>query len=112
MLKTLLSVGHALRYGPGGLTRALVAASAGDQARDAGDWPTAAREYTRAVEANPGLSAIWVQLGHALKEMGDLPGGEESYRRALAIDDENADTHLQRGHVLELQERWKEDAES
>jgi tetratricopeptide (TPR) repeat protein len=84
----------------------------GDRARDQRDWPAAAAWYREALEANPGLAAIWVQLGHALKEQGDLAGGAEAYRQSLKLADAIADTHLQLGHVLKLQGRMAEAAEA
>lgn len=75
----------------------------GDRARDARNWAVAARHYRQAVERQPGLMPIWVQLGHALKEQGDFDGAEGAYRRALALDPSAADTHLQMGHLLKLQ---------
>ena len=47
---------------------------AGDQARDARDWPAAAKAYKAVLDDDPGLGPIWVQYGHALKEAGDTPG--------------------------------------
>ena len=75
----------------------------GDKARDVRNWAVAARHYRQAVEHQPGLMPIWVQLGHALKEQGDYDGAEGAYRRALALDPAQADTHLQMGHLLKLQ---------
>jgi hypothetical protein len=43
-----------------------------DQARDAGDWASAARLYAEGLKIEPGQPAIRVQLGHALKESGQL----------------------------------------
>lgn len=79
-----------------------------DQARDARDWPTAASGYRKALEADPRQPAIWVQLGHALKEQGDFAGAEAAYHKSLLLDDSTADTHLQLGHVLKLQGRMGE----
>lgn len=74
----------------------------GDAARDARDWPSAARLYQEAVDIDPSIAPIWVQLGHALKESGDLRGAEGAYRRAIELAPEVADTHLQLGHALKL----------
>jgi glycosyltransferase involved in cell wall biosynthesis len=54
------------------------------------------------------MAGIWVQFGHALKESGDLKAAETAYRRSLEINELNADTHLQLGHVLKLQNRRQE----
>lgn len=84
----------------------------GDKARDAQDWQAAARFYRRALDHQPGLTGIWVQLGHALKEQGDCAAAEVAYRRSLALDESNADTHLQLGRALTLQCRWGEAADA
>jgi tetratricopeptide (TPR) repeat protein len=80
----------------------------GDRARDAKNWAVAAGHYKRALDRQPDLMGIWVQLGHALKEQGDYSGAEGAYRRALAIDDSLPDTHLQLGHLFKLQARRPE----
>jgi len=77
----------------------------GDTARDARNWPAAARHYRHALTWQPGLMPIWVQLGHASKEAGDYAEAEFAYRRALALDPSTADTHLQLGHLLKLRGR-------
>ena len=82
--------------------------AAGDRARDRRDWPEAARSYRHALDRQPGLTAIWVQLGHALKEQGGYGEAEAAYRRALALDPTIADTHLQLGHLLKLTARRPE----
>ena len=80
-----------------------------NRARDAGDWPLAARHYREVLARDPGNPRIWVQYGHALKEGGSVADAEAAYRKALELDGRNADTHLQLGHVLKLQGR-REDA--
>jgi lipopolysaccharide biosynthesis regulator YciM len=91
-------------------TRRLIAN--GNRARDQRDWKDAAVWYRKALEADPQRPAIWVQLGHALKEQGDRVGGEKAYRRSLELAYNVADTHLQLGHVLKLQGRIPEAAQA
>jgi GT2 family glycosyltransferase/tetratricopeptide (TPR) repeat protein/glycosyltransferase involved in cell wall biosynthesis/SAM-dependent methyltransferase len=79
---------------------------AGDRELRAGNPAAAAQHYRDAVGGSPGLRAIWVQLGHALKEQGDYVGAEGAYRQALSLDGSVADTHLQLGHLLKLMHRW------
>jgi glycosyltransferase involved in cell wall biosynthesis len=86
--------------------------TAGDRARDARNWPDAARHYREALELSANDDAIWVQLGHALKESGDLAGAEAAYRQAVSIDSNVSDTYLQLGHVLKIQNRKDEAASS
>ena len=74
-----------------------------DRARDAGQFPLAARYYRQALSEEPELPAIWVQYGHMLLQLGDVTGAEAAYRESLRLDPENADTHLQLGHALNRQ---------
>ena len=75
----------------------------GDQHRDAGRWKDAAQAYTRHLARRSDDAAIWVQLGHALKEVGELDEAIEAYERADRLEPGNADTLLQLGHGLKLQ---------
>jgi glycosyltransferase involved in cell wall biosynthesis/Flp pilus assembly protein TadD len=79
--------------------RLLTAANA---ARARSDWPSAARHYGSALEQDPDLAHIWIQLGHALKEGGDLAAAEAAYRRAERLQPTNADPLLHLGHVSKL----------
>lgn len=85
---------------------------AADAARDARRWPEAASGYRTYLEASPTATAIWVQLGHALKESGDREGAERSYRAAIALAPDDADAHLHLGHALKLLGRSGEAAEA
>ena len=82
--------------------------ASGDRARDAKDWPAAARAYRNALTLRPRLVHIWVQYGHALKESGFLVDAELAYRQALARDRVIGDSYLQLGHVLKKQGRLAE----
>jgi O-antigen biosynthesis protein len=82
----------------------------GDRARDARDWPAAAAAYRGHLAERPDDFAIWVQLGHALKEAGDLAGAEEAYARALALQPRDADLLLNMGHLAKLRGDWPEAA--
>jgi GT2 family glycosyltransferase/tetratricopeptide (TPR) repeat protein len=73
-----------------------------DQARDAGDWASAARLYAEGLKIEPGQPAIRVQLGHALKESGQLAEAEAAYRQAAEEMPDDADARLQLGHALKL----------
>jgi hypothetical protein len=91
--------------------RAAKAFAAGNAARDAADWNTAATAYQEGLLHQPSNAAIWVQLGHALKESGRHLSAEQAYRTALALKPEE-DTYLQLGHVLRLMGRSQEAAAS
>jgi glycosyltransferase involved in cell wall biosynthesis/Flp pilus assembly protein TadD len=86
--------------------------AAGDRARDARLWVEAAPAYQAYLERIPTDAAIWVQLGHCLKEIGDLAGGETAYRHAVRQQPTDADVYLQLGHVLKLQGRRREALEA
>jgi FkbM family methyltransferase len=66
------------------------------------DWPAAAARYRRLLARFPEAAAVWVQLGHALKEQGQLEEAEGAYLEALKRDRNSADTFLQLGHLFKL----------
>lgn len=84
----------------------------GDRRRDLRDWPKAAAAYRRHLGAHPGDAAIWVQLGHAVKEQGQISDAEGYYRRAASLTPDDADVQLQLGHVLKLAGRFDEAVEA
>jgi glycosyltransferase involved in cell wall biosynthesis len=71
----------------------------GDDARSRQDWPAAAAAYRSAVEAEPDLVAIWIQLGHALKEQGDVAAAIEAYGEAARRQPDLAETHVFMAHL-------------
>lgn len=75
----------------------------GDQARDARDWVSAARDYAAAIELGAERLEIYVQLGHALKELGRFPEAERAYHIFLQARPFDADIHLQIGHLFNKQ---------
>lgn len=79
--------------------RLLTAANA---ARGRSDWQSAARHYAAALEQDPDLAHIWIQLGHAQKESGDLAAAETAYRRAERLRPTSADPRLHLGHLSKL----------
>ncbi len=83
-----------------------------DHAFNSGQWQTAARCHADVLEHWPNNAAIWVQLGHALKEAGRVADAEPVYRHALQLSPAIGDTHLQLGHALKLQGRTSEAAEA
>lgn len=85
---------------PRDVAQKLIAAA--DQHRDAGRWVSAQEMYSLALNADPLLSDIWVQYGHALKESGDPTSALAAYKKALSIDPSVADTALQIGHCMKV----------
>ncbi len=71
-------------------------------ARSRADWPSAADYYRRALEQDPDLAHIWIQLGHARKENGDLAAAETAYRQAERLQPAAAEPSLHLGHVSKL----------
>jgi glycosyltransferase involved in cell wall biosynthesis len=80
-----------------------------DRARDEKDWDNAVRNYRDALDIDGDMAHIWVQYGHALKESRRFDEAEGAYQAALVIDDQ-ADTHLQLGHLHKITGR-RRDAE-
>jgi glycosyltransferase involved in cell wall biosynthesis len=76
--------------------------SAGNRARDARDWEAAAAGYREALERDPQLAHVWVQLGHVLKEAGSLGEAEQAYGEALALKVGESDVHLHLGHLKKM----------
>jgi tetratricopeptide (TPR) repeat protein len=76
-----------------------------DRARDARQWELAARYYLDELIRDPWTGAIWVQLGHALKEAGRTADAETAYRNAASFDGASLDTLLSLAHVLTIQRK-------
>ncbi len=74
--------------------------AAGNAARDAGDWPTAARRYRDYLDLRPDDAALWVQYGHAVKEGGALDRAEHAYREAMRLNPDDPDGPLQLAHLF------------
>ncbi len=72
----------------------------GDNHRDGRRWADAASSYRKHLDASPDDVAIWIQLGHALKEQGLLAEAESAYASAVSLDPNDADAQLQLGHIL------------
>ena len=75
---------------------------AGNAACDRKDWPEAIRLYQLAVERDPSLHRVRVQLGHAHKESGDLYNAGLNYYAVLKHTPLDDDLHLQIGHLEKL----------
>lgn len=71
------------------------------------EWSKAAECYGWALELDASRAAVWVQLGHSLKEKGDLQGAREAYEEAVQLDDRDAELHLHLGHLLKNMEYSK-----
>lgn len=74
-------------------------ASAGDAARDKGQWIEAVRAYEAYLEREPGDGPIWEQLGHARRERRDLHGALQAYQRALELQPQAIEPRRHRAHV-------------
>jgi tetratricopeptide (TPR) repeat protein len=63
-------------------------------------FAAAAEAYHKALETDPGNSAVWGDQGVALEGLGDLAGAERSYRKAVELDPANARAHYNLGTLL------------
>ena len=70
-----------------------------DSARDHGDWTRAAELYRLHLRRKPLDFAIWVQLGHALKEFGSHVEALQAYSKAFNINENDLDLLLNLGHL-------------
>jgi SAM-dependent methyltransferase len=57
-----------------------------ERARHAHQWERASRLYLDALKKDPNDPAVWVQLGHALKEVGKASEAEFAYLHATRLD--------------------------
>jgi hypothetical protein len=62
-----------------------------NRARDAREWELAARFYVDELYRNVYDPALWVQLGHALREAGKIPAAEIAYRKAATLSKKGAE---------------------
>lgn len=76
--------------------------SSGNMARSAEQWSKAARRYQAALEIQPSLTHIWIQLGHMLKEEGRLDEAMAAYVRAEENDPTSSEAAVHQGHVAKL----------
>lgn len=79
-----------------------------DAARDARNWPAAAALYWQVAERASEPFGLWVQCGNCAKESGDLDLAEKAYTAARALQPDDADLHLQFGHLRKRQGRARE----
>ena len=83
---------------------------AGNKARNEGRWANVATNYREYLDWMPGDSAMWVQLGHSIKEQGDFSAAHRCYAMALALDPGSADAYLHLGHALKFKGTAREAA--
>lgn len=86
----------------GGLRAAGDSRTRGDAARNRREWNAAARHYRQHLIDSPDDFAIWVQLGHALKEDGRLNLAIGAYEDALRLSPQDADLLLNLGHAHKM----------
>lgn len=71
----------------------------GDLAREKKHWLVAAAHYQRHLRRRPRDYAIWVQLGHALKEAGQIGPASNAYAAAADLRPNEPDLMMSRGHL-------------
>ena len=71
----------------------------GNGARGVKDWANAVSAYRAALEQDPQLQHIWVQLGHMLAETGAWQEAEAAYREAEARGAPSVEVNLHLGHL-------------
>lgn len=74
----------------------------GDIARDARDWRAAESLYRSYLTLHPDDAAIWVQIGHVLREQACLTDAIEAYREGARLAPTDADPWLHLGHTLKI----------
>lgn len=72
----------------------------GDRARDRQAWSEATEHYRIHLLLAPDDAAVWVQLGHMLKEDGQRQEAIIAYRKAFELTPRDHDLLLHLGHAL------------
>lgn len=73
-----------------------------DAARDRRDWTQAAKSYAKYLKRRPENAAIWIQLGHMLKEDGRYSAAADAYHRATLLTPDDAELYLHIGYLNKL----------
>lgn len=74
----------------------------GDKARASRNWVEAARAYGEHLDTATDDFAIWVQLGHMLKEARRYREARKAYCSAYRLSPDDADLLLNLGHLTKL----------
>lgn len=82
---------------------------AGDAARASQDWSRAARDYRLALDEEPHLYHLWVQLGHMEKEAGAIERAAVAYEEAARLKAGQAEPLLHLGHMAKA---WRQPEEA
>ncbi len=77
----------------------------GNRARHAGDWSAAAAAFQTALEGDPSLYHIWMQLGHALAESYRIEEGRAAYQSAAALRPQSGEPYIHLGHITKREGR-------
>lgn len=85
------------KWGSRGLQQLVATADSHNSRKE---WALAAQSYRAALEIDPGLSALWVQLGHCEKEAGKVEDARRAYEKAAESDPNNSDALVHLGHLL------------
>jgi glycosyltransferase involved in cell wall biosynthesis len=75
----------------------------GDNLRDERNFARAADTYEKYLKLRPNDFEIWVQRGNCLKEAGKPAAARLAYEYAAALNNDDADLHLQMGHLMKVQ---------
>jgi glycosyltransferase involved in cell wall biosynthesis len=76
-----------------------------NRARDGRQWEAAVAGYRAALDGDPSLVHIWIQLGHAHKELGAVEQAERCYSEASERAPGSAEPHVHLGHLAKDQGR-------
>jgi len=77
----------------------------GNIARDDARWADAVAGYSAALEIEPTLPHIQLQLGHALKEAGRFDDADVAYAEADRLRPDDGDALLHRAHLAKCHDR-------
>jgi tetratricopeptide (TPR) repeat protein len=72
------------------------------------DYEGAIAEHRKAIELDPKIALVHMNLGVALSAKGDVAGAIAAYRKAIELDPKSALAHINLGRCLFDQKKWDE----
>jgi tetratricopeptide (TPR) repeat protein len=73
-----------------------------------GNYPAAAKEFSKAVALNPNLPSLHAYYGRALLFTGDADGAAEAFRKELVANPNDFDANLQLASILSYRGKLEE----
>lgn len=80
----------------------------GERAASSGDWATAKKEFSAAIQTDPKCAVAFYDLGVAQAHLGELTDAVQSERQAVDIDPKFSDAYVELGWILSQLQQYDE----